>query len=225
MLAGTLLLAQSDRFPPANQANGMPTAEQALPGLSPSSSVNPQGDLLPQIRSAGTEIQQALAGHARRRLAKPQVQTGPEQVLYEFQGCNVQDGALPGELEIAGTLYGTTLVFDSSGNLYGTTAAGGAGCSNESYGNGTVFELSPSPSGGWTETILYRFQGGNDGSYPLGGLILDKKGNLYGTTVSGGNSNQGTVFELSPNGSGGWTKTILYNFQGAATTAPFRTAG
>jgi hypothetical protein len=71
------------------------------------------------------------------------------------------------------------------------------------------------------ETVLYTFQGGSDGSSPIGDLIFDSAGNLYGTTQYGGggscslNGYQGcgTVFELSPNGNGGWTETILYSFQ------------
>ena len=135
-----------------------------------------------------------------------------ESVLYSFQSGN--DGADPSG----------GLVFDSAGNLYGTTDNGGsddAGCL-DTGGCGTVFELSPNGSGGWNESILYSFQGGNnDGVYP-GGLVFDKMGNLYGTTYAGGGGGTctlnppgcGTVFELSPNGSGGWNRSILYSFQG-----------
>lgn len=73
--------------------------------------------------------------------------------------------------------YGS-LVFDLSGNLYGTTGGGGV------YNNGTVFKLSPNASGHWMETVLHSFNG-NDGLQPLAGLIF-KKGALYGTTLSGG---------------------------------------
>src|ERR1700690_656741 len=74
---------------------------------------------------------------------------------------------------------------------------------------------------GWAankEKVLYSFQGGNDGDDPYAGLILDGSGNLYGTTAYGGtgscSSGCGTVFELSPNGGGGWTETVLYSFAG-----------
>ena len=112
-----------------------------------------------------------------------------ETVLYEFQGGS--DGAGP-------TLG--NVVFDTAGNLYGTTAGGGTS------GNGTVYELSP-PNGSWTEKVLYSFGGGSDGSDPYSTLIFDAAGNLYGTTVAGGGSGCsghgcGTVFELSPAGSG-----------------------
>ncbi len=127
---------------------------------------------------------------------------GNETVLYSFcnqGGTHCTDGANP---------YGG-LTFDAAGNLYGTTANGGAsGCTN---GCGTVFELSPNSMGGWTETVLHSFADGADGANPEAGLTL-AAGNLYGTTVNGGTNNRGTVFELSPNGMGGWTETVLYSF-------------
>jgi uncharacterized repeat protein (TIGR03803 family) len=103
------------------------------------------------------------------------------------------------------------LVADSAGNLYGTTELGGA------HNQGTVFELSQSSGGKWTETLLYSFAGGSDGAQPHGGLVLDSAGNLYGTTNLGGSKNCtqgcGTVFELT-SGSSGWTKSVLYTFTG-----------
>ena len=108
------------------------------------------------------------------------------------------------------------LVFDSAGNLYGTTTSGGSGHPTDGIGGGTVFELSPGASG-WTETVLYNFctlgQGNScpDGIGPFAGVTFDTLGNLYGTTVGGGSSNNagdGTVYELSPN-SGGWKETVL----------------
>src|ERR1035437_5793432 len=119
-----------------------------------------------------------------------------ETVLHNFDN-NGTDGAYP----YAG------LVFDTAGNLYGTTYAGG------SYGVGTVFELTPNGSGGWTEKVLHSFGSGTDGGNPRAGLIFDAaKSNLYGTTPAGGTHTFGTVFELSPNGSGGWTERVLYSF-------------
>jgi uncharacterized repeat protein (TIGR02543 family) len=114
-----------------------------------------------------------------------------ETVLYNFSNGN-GDGQNP---------LGN-LIFDSAGNLYGTTSAGG------SYGNGTVFELSTNG----TETVLYNFGNGADGQNPHAGLVFDSSGNLYGTTLNGGVFGGGTAFELSPNGSGGWTETFLYSF-------------
>jgi uncharacterized repeat protein (TIGR03803 family) len=123
-----------------------------------------------------------------------------EKVLYSFQN-NSTDGGLP---------Y-SALVIDKLGNLYGTTSAGG------SNGGGTAFELSPSPTG-WTEKVIYNFASRKgDGSYPVGGLIFDRAGNLYGTTYIGGSHNAGTVFELVPGAGGTWTETILHPFGSAGT--------
>lgn len=122
-----------------------------------------------------------------------------ETVLYSFTGG--ADGAAPE----AG------LVFDTHGNLFGTAYAGGGSTACE-VGCGTIFELSPSSSG-WTETTLYQFQGGTaDGQYPLGSLTFDASGNLFGTAFLGGANGGGTLYELSPNSTGGWTKTTIYNF-------------
>jgi len=119
-----------------------------------------------------------------------------ESVLYDFTGAS--DGDSPG--------YGN-LVFDKAGNLYGTTSAGGA------YGQGVVFELTPS-NGGWTESVIYSFTGFTDGGAPQSGVIFDSAGNLYGTTSAGGQYSDGTVYELTPSGSG-WTETVLHSFQSA----------
>jgi uncharacterized repeat protein (TIGR03803 family) len=111
-------------------------------------------------------------------------------------------------------------ITDASGNLFGVTSEGGNGlCIYEpvTAGCGTVYELSPPVTGTqWTETLLYQFQDNADGSYPVGSLVFDKAGNLYGTTDNGGSGEGGTVFELTPpaSGSGPWTKTTLYNFSG-----------
>ncbi len=119
-----------------------------------------------------------------------------EAVLYYFHKA---DGAGPAEAR---------LIFDQAGNLYGTTYYGGTS------GWGTVFKLSPS-SGTWPETVLYNFGGGVDGFFPWSGVIFDSAGNLYGTTESGGANSAGTVYELSPIGSG-WTKSTLFSFNGGS---------
>ena len=132
-----------------------------------------------------------------------------ETILYSFTGS--ADGAQPS----AG------LIFDASGNLYGTTNFGGSGSCN--LGCGTVFKLTPA-SGGWTETVLYTFTSGSDGREPYARLLFDAAGNLYGTTLLGGNVNSvcstgcGTVFKLT-SASGGWTESVLYAFTGAADGA------
>jgi|HubBroStandDraft_6_1064221.scaffolds.fasta_scaffold05610_9 uncharacterized repeat protein (TIGR03803 family) len=119
----------------------------------------------------------------------------------------------------AGNPFANNLIFDGV-NFYGVTWEGGntAGCFN---GCGTVFELSPNSHGGWNETGLYSFDpaNGTDGSNPLGGLVRDRQGNLYGTTYYGGGSTNcnngcGTVFKLT-HGSSGWTETVLYTFTGS----------
>jgi uncharacterized repeat protein (TIGR03803 family) len=98
------------------------------------------------------------------------------------------------------------VIEEKNGDLYGTTSGGGA------YGFGTVYRMQPSGSG-YTETILYSFQGGSDGDYPRGGLIAVNAA-LYGTTEDGGSADSGTVFELTPSGSG-YTESVVHSFQGA----------
>jgi uncharacterized repeat protein (TIGR03803 family) len=105
------------------------------------------------------------------------------------------------------------VIMDASGNLYGTTELGGFyGGNCGDFGCGSVFELSPGAKGKWTETILYAFTGGTDGNEPYGGIAADASGNLYGTTMAGGENGDGIVFELSPGQNGQWTKAILYSF-------------
>jgi len=113
--------------------------------------------------------------------------TSKEEVIYSFQGGS--DGAGPV----------SDLVADAAGNLYGTTTAGGSGCNC-----GTVFELMQTKDG-WKEQVMYSFTGGSDGGEPQTGLIFDSSGNLYGMTWK-------VVFQLAPNGHGGWTESNLYTF-------------
>ncbi len=129
-----------------------------------------------------------------------------ESVLHRFSG---NDGESPS----------TTLIFDASGNLYGTTPLGGDNSCGNGYGCGTVFELTPKGNGSWTETVLRVFDGeGKDGYYPEASLIFDASGNLYSTTYEGGalscyyGYGCGTVFELTPTADGGWTEKILHTF-------------
>lgn len=134
--------------------------------------------------------------------------SGSESTLYSFTGQ--PDGALP---------YTEELVMDGAGNLYGTTSGGGT------YNYGTVFKVSQ--AGG--ETVLYSFTGGSDGGSPFSGVILDKAGNLYGTTGAGGASGVcgqsagcGTVYKIDTNG----VETVLYAFQGGLSNdgiAPYGT--
>lgn len=111
-----------------------------------------------------------------------------------------------------GAHFWGTMVFDSAGNLYGTTQEGGiAGCGPQDNGCGTIFELTPQPGGNWAPQILHRFQGGTDGDLVYAGVIFDAAGNLYGTAAADGAHYYGTAYELSP-GAGGWTETLLHSF-------------
>lgn len=116
-----------------------------------------------------------------------------EQVLYSFTG--LADGGSP----FAGVIR------DAAGNLYGTTKLGG------DTNRGTVFELTHGPTG-WTEKVLHSF--GRAAGFPLGKLVFDTAGNLYGTTRSGGTARSGTVFRLTHGTRGDWKVTILYSFLG-----------
>jgi len=139
-----------------------------------------------------------------------------ETVLYSFCSLhNCTDGSYPDSY----------VTFDGHGNLYGTTYYGGLVASGPYSGYGLVFQLSPEPragcpsgsntGNGWCEIILYNFMSDPDGAFPFSGLIWDALGNLYGTTYGGG-SGTGTVYELSPNGKGGWSEQIIYNKGGYA---------
>jgi len=167
--------------------------------------------------AAGILYGTTLWGENVYELKPPAVPGGPvkEKTLFTFNSGS--NGLEP--------MYeGSALVSDKAGNLYGTTADGGA------FGAGEVFELSPPATlgGPWTETVLYSL-----GAYPTdsivstGGLVIDAAGNLYGTGLAGGTSANaaGTVFQISPPAGPGlpWTETILHNFTGGATdgSAPY----
>jgi uncharacterized repeat protein (TIGR03803 family) len=114
--------------------------------------------------------------------------------IHDFNGS---DGYLP---------Y-SSVTPDAQGNVYGTTWMGGPN------NGGTVYRLTHSGSG-WTYSMLYAFQSSSpDPYFPVGGLVFDQAGDLYGTTQSGGTGGGGTVFELSPSG-GGWNFSVLYSFTG-----------
>jgi|HubBroStandDraft_1064217.scaffolds.fasta_scaffold00803_7 uncharacterized repeat protein (TIGR03803 family) len=163
-----------------------------------------------------------------------------ETVLYNFcSQADCTDGNLPFAgviMDSAGNLYGTTtlsgdpttngVVFKLSPSVGGWTeqviydaGMGWPGLTMDTAGNifantvlGTVVEISPNGSGGWTSTVLHTFGVAPDGAAPTGTLVLDKSGNVYGTTQAGGANNYGTVYELSP-GTSGWTESILYSFK------------
>jgi uncharacterized repeat protein (TIGR03803 family) len=119
-------------------------------------------------------------------------------VLYTYTGG--ADGGYP---------QYTRLVVDSQGNLYGTTPFGGnVNCPLQTYpgpGCGVVFKLDPAGS----ETVLYTFMDGADGAQPWGGVVLDNKGNLYGTTVFGGAFGAGVLYKVDQFGN----QTVLHTFE------------
>jgi uncharacterized repeat protein (TIGR03803 family) len=130
-----------------------------------------------------------------------------EKVLYTFTGGN--DGGRPA----------ADLVLDTAGNLYGTTVVGGDLGACPTVGCGTVFKLTPVAGGKWKETVLYNFVAGTDGKNPYGGVAIDSKGNLFGTTVAGGSGGTcagdgcGVVFMLTHSGNS-WKESVLYSFTG-----------
>jgi len=135
-----------------------------------------------------------------------------ESVIWKF-GSGTDGGAPMGGV-----------IADSSGNLYGTTMLGGNTTACAPNGCGTVFKLTPSGTGSYTESAIWKFNGGSDGSVPQSGLVADGAGNLYGTTTRGGNTGCvagppgcGTVFKLSPNGAGGYTESVLHVFSANTT--------
>src|ERR1039458_1158543 len=115
-----------------------------------------------------------------------------------------------GEANNDGSEPDAGLIIDAAGDLYGTTFSGGANTFE-----GTVYELSLGSNGLWNEDILHSFSG-PDGYGPQAEVIMDKKGNLYGTTKSGGTNSDGVVFKMTPSSGGAWTETVLYNFTGGA---------
>src|SRR5208282_1797705 len=114
-----------------------------------------------------------------------------EKILQTFDGAT---GYYPNE----------SLIFDSAGNLYGTSQLSPGG-------DGEVFELSPTAKGFWKEKILVNLDG-SDGSIPESGVVFDASGNIYSTGDEGGSSGCGTVFELTPAPGGGWTEKTLLSF-------------
>ena len=151
-----------------------------------------------------------------------------EHVLYRFHPHTGKNGT-------DGSGSDVPLIFDSVGNLYGTTEAGGnySLCLSGGEGCGTVFELTLQADGEWKEHVLHRFaQFANDGELPMAGLVMDTSGNLYGTTMQGGSfHNQnvclagcGTVFELTKDAGGNWKEIILHSFNsgqgGSGPVAP-----
>jgi hypothetical protein len=136
------------------------------------------------------------------------------RVIHDFNGG--QDGANPR----------TSLSMDSGGNIYGTTLYGGTVAFDCAGGCGTVFMLTPSAGGEWSEAILHRFQSLGDGRTPIDGVTIDAAGNLYGVTEFSDNNTLyiGEVYELSPS-AGKWKFTTLHNFLPGGTDGYYPLAG
>jgi uncharacterized repeat protein (TIGR03803 family) len=144
----------------------------------------------------GTTYHGANGGSAVFKLSPDSNGHWKESVIYRFTGSiNLVAG----------------LTFDQAGNLYGTAINGGTA------GFGSVFKLTPNSNGTWTESVLHSFcslTNCADGYLPAAGVIFDKLGNLYSTTVGGGASGSGTVFEMTPRKDGSWKESVLYSFTG-----------
>ena len=129
-----------------------------------------------------------------------QMRPARERVLYSFGSFN-GDGIHP-----------NAALLPAVQGFFGVTRDGGAN------GRGTVFQLTPPTSGGdWTETVLYSFTGSGDAAFPSSDLVMDREGNLYGTTLVGGVNDLGAVYQLSPPATEGgtWTETVIFSFSGS----------
>jgi len=172
------------------------------------------GDKLPVCRPFGCGVV--------FKLTRPKNHRGKwiESVPYHFGSVS------------AGIVPSSGVTFDSRGNLYGATYAGGdksVKCNGSQPGCGVVFKLAPTGKGPWTETVLHAFTGGKDGASPQGTPFADKKGNVYGTTVVGGYKMDqcanvgrglppgcGVVYELTPRANGAWAERVLHTFTGGS---------
>src|SRR5258708_12568737 len=138
---------------------------------------------------------------------RAQGQTQTLKVLHDFRGK--WDGSSP----TAGVL------FDPSGNIYGTTGEGGDINSCEGFGCGMVYKLSPTTAGGWAETSVFRFRSLTTGAFPTGNLLLDASSHLFSVDSQGGTSSNcvlfqvgcGLIFELSPAATS-WHESVLQTF-------------
>lgn len=189
-------------------APGQPWTEIVLHSFDGTAGINPLGGLI--FDSAGNLYGSTFVGgpnnYGTVYELSPSGTSWTLKVLYSFSGS--PDAGQPVD----------SLTFDAKGNLYGTTEYDGVCC-------GTVFQLSPpsQPGGNWTESVLYSFVGDLDGMEPVGGVVLDAAGNLYGTTFGGGHTAHctnacGIVFQLKPPSApgGSWTETVLHRFKGKA---------
>jgi uncharacterized repeat protein (TIGR03803 family) len=177
---------------PAGQTG--PGPDGASPGAT-NLLINPSGILIGSTQEGGDQACDPPYGCGVVFMISP---TGNETVLHRFAGSAAGDGSSPGGL----------VLDNKKGLLYGVASGGGAESSGCVYGCGTVFSIDYNGK----ETTLHSFTGSPDGNLPLGNLVLDSAGNLYGTTYYGGNPNfgsgPGTVFEINSSGA----ESILYSF-------------
>ena len=122
-------------------------------------------------------------------------------VLYSFTGG--ADGGEP--------YKGVTL--DAAGNIYGTAVTGGSGSCEG--GCGVTYKLTKSGST-WTQSVIHAFTGGADGSGPGARVTVDKTGDVYGMTPTGGANGLGTIYALHPKPNGGWAIRVIHTFTGGA---------
>jgi uncharacterized repeat protein (TIGR03803 family) len=174
-------------------------------GSSPNASLLPQGSTYYTTTVGG-----GAAGYGA--LVALSASGLKENVSYSFKGLP-NDGQSPT----------SNFVADSKGRLFGTTELGGSGFGTN--GSGIVFEFVPKGDGG-TETVLWNFGvATNDGQEPVAPPIIDKAGTLYGTAQYGGDNTRGTVWKLSPNGSGGYTESVLHSFGAGSSDGVYPLGG
>ncbi len=163
----------------------------------------------------GTTTSGGIAGYGTVFELSPNLDgTWSQTILHSFTD---RDGRQPA----------STLVFDSGGNLYGTTFIGGDLTACSGFGCGTVFELTPVTGGGWSIQVLHRFNGTN-GATPQG-VTFDSFGNLFGATADGGKGSCsggllvggcGLIYELSPVSGGLWQEKLVRDFTSSSVANP-----
>jgi uncharacterized repeat protein (TIGR03803 family) len=195
LLAGsTAVPAQSQTFTVLHEFTGGPDGYQPQDGLTSDA----QGNLYGTTEQGGIGYYAYGVGFKLSKVHSNWVVS----TLAEFG--HDEDGYYP----YAGVTFGPDVA------IYGTTGSGGVGCGEN--GCGTLFRLTPPTNvprsiyNPYSRTVIYRFSG-PDGQTPLGRLIFDRAGNMYGTTSNGGPRGAGTIFQLTRNGSQ-WTMTVLYGF-------------
>jgi uncharacterized repeat protein (TIGR03803 family) len=189
-LGGSLAVAQTETVIHSFQSSGGADGKDPVAGVI----ADPRGALYGAASEGGR-----YGFGVVYKLAPPTSQGGvwKQNILYSFTGG--YDGSNPS---------GSLLLNSRSGKLYGSTQYGGA------HSSGVIYELSPPTEhgGSWIETVVYSFTAGADGGVPSSGVISDAKGALYGTTVTGGTHQSGTVFRLSLGSGGVWKEKVMYSF-------------